>query len=603
MPSQCIEPETASVAPTTPGCRDGARAKFSPKQSWADLMIIIFITGLAGVLLFWNLGGKYLWQDEAATAVLGERFLRYGKPLAYDGTNLVTIDYYAAEDLSTIEQRSADAPSAIAYYTHRGDFKLDSTWIWQPWGQFLVAAAAVKAFGHDTAGMRLPFAVASLFTVILTYCLVARATSNRLIAVLAAILLSTNSYWLLHGRQCRYYALSSLCLVLALIAYVRWRRGGRWGPALFVSALWCWFQVDYGTVLPVSAVLFTYALLTDSARRRETFMTAAVFAASIAPFCWYYQMAGRMSVRACPLSELFFRHLFNLNQYVLPILVLLSAVVVLFLRTHCRGSNSALKKLETRNSKLETNSTFQIRKAMANLSPPEELLVKTALWIIPAILFWLTMVTPVPFLRYSIIIAPVGAIIAAWAMVRGTEMLWAGKQWRVTATASGLALFLVVSPWACKPVSFVVPKDLRTDTGNAIRTELARLCSDVFGREPDPNRLVIEWLKMNAAPADEILITYEDLPLVFYLPNPIRGGIGAFRVTDDVKAQPKYAILRPSVWFVHQPVFAHELNRFHWRPVENFRAPDIVWGNNPDPDAHKWDPAKPRTLQLLQRLE
>jgi hypothetical protein len=592
MQTQFIEPEPASIA-SERNCREELSAKRTPRRSWADVVIVVFITTFAGLLLFWGLGKKYLWQDEAATAVLGERLLRYGKPLAFDGTNLVTIDYYAAEDLNTIEQRSADAPSAIAYYEHRGDFKSDTTWIWQPWGQFFVAAAAVKLFGHDTAGMRLPFAAASLLTVILTYYLVARSTGNRLMAALAAILLSTNSYWLLHGRQCRYYALSSLCLVLALIAYTRWRRGDRWGAALFVLVDWCWFQMDYGTVLPVSAVLFVYALLTDAQRRRETFITAAAFAASIAPFCWYYQMAGRMSVRSCSLNELFFRHLFNVNQYVLPLLVLVAAAVM-------------LKKLETRNSKLETNSKSQFRNALSevpDLRSLEKLLVKTVLWIIPALLFWLTMVTPVPFLRYSIIITPLGAMIAAWTFVRGSEWLWAGKRWHVAATASALALFLVLSPWAAKPITLAVPAAFRAETGTLVRTELNRLFAEIFGNEPDPNRLVIEWLKSHAAPNDDILITYEDLPLVFYLPNPVRGGIGAFRVTDDGKAQPKYAIHRPSVWFVNQPVFEKELTRFHWKPVEDFRAPDIVWGNNPDPDAHKWDPAKPRTLQLFERVE
>jgi hypothetical protein len=386
------------------------------------------------------------------------------------------------------------------------------------------------------------------------------------------MLLCTNSYWLLHGRQCRYYSLSCLCLVLALIAYARWRRGDRWGAGLFVLAEWCWFQVDYGTVLPISAVLFAYALLTEPTRRRETFVVAAIFAAAIAPFCWYYQMAGRMSVRSAPLNELFFRHLFNINQYVAPVLLILAAATLLFLRRH-------------------------------HFLQAEKQLVRIALWVIPALLFWLTMVSPVAFLRYSIIIAPIGAFVAAWTVVRGSEWLWAEKPWPVVATVSLLSLFLIVSPCVAKPVSLIVPAALRAETGGIIRTELSTLSSEIFGNEPDPNRIVVEWLKIHAAPTDEILITYEDLPLVFYLPNPIRGGIGAFRVTDDAKAQPKYAILRPSVWFIHQPVFDQELNHFHWKPVENCRAPDVVWGNNPDPDTRKWDPARPRNLQFLQRSE
>ncbi|MEZ4654226.1 MAG: hypothetical protein R3E12_11720 [Candidatus Eisenbacteria bacterium] len=35
---------------------------------------------IAAILLFWGLGSPYLWQDEAATAVLGERLLATGRP-------------------------------------------------------------------------------------------------------------------------------------------------------------------------------------------------------------------------------------------------------------------------------------------------------------------------------------------------------------------------------------------------------------------------------------------------------------------------------------------------------------------------------------------
>jgi hypothetical protein len=62
--------------------------------------------------------------------------------------------------------------------------------------------------------------------------------------------------------------------------------------------------------------------------------------------------------------------------------------------------------------------------------------------------------------------------------------------------------------------------------------------------------LVIEWLQKNAAPSDEILINYEDKPMMFYLPNPIRGGVSAFRVEDDAQTPARFVVLRRSVGFV-----------------------------------------------------
>ena len=69
---------------------------------------------------------------------------------------------------------------------------------------------------------------------------------------------------------------------------------------------------------------------------------------------------------------------------------------------------------------------------------------------------------------------------------------------------------------------------------------------------------------------------------MFYLPNPVRGGVAAFRVEDDARAAPRFVALRRSVRFVHWPAFERELARYQWEPV-GLKAPDIPWGNNPDP--------------------
>src|SRR5208337_3372946 len=108
---------------------------------------------------------------------------------------------------------------------------------------------------------------------------VRRQLGSFSMAAMAAILLASNSYWILHARQCRYYSVSSLFLVLTLMAYARWQWGGR-GPAALIAVAWCWFQVDYGTVLPVLAVLFLEALLFGRAFWR-TIAAGAILGATL----------------------------------------------------------------------------------------------------------------------------------------------------------------------------------------------------------------------------------------------------------------------------------------------------------------------------------
>ena len=119
-------------------------------KSSSIIMAQMIVACVAALLLLWGLGNPYLWQDEAATAVLAQRMLRFGRPLAYDGVNLITIDHFAAEEKATIDQRTRDPQAAINYYVRRGDLKADTTWKWQPWGQFVVAALSFKTLGATT---------------------------------------------------------------------------------------------------------------------------------------------------------------------------------------------------------------------------------------------------------------------------------------------------------------------------------------------------------------------------------------------------------------------------------------------------------------------
>jgi hypothetical protein len=154
-------------------------------------------------------------------------------------------------------------------------------------------------------------------------------------------------------------------------------------------------------------------------------------------------------------------------------------------------------------------------------------------------------------------------------------MRWPSLAWPTAA-------LLIATPWASMPLHALVAPPYYYGASTWYRAEFSTLRREVFGHQPDPNRLVIEWLQKNAAPTDEILINYEDKPLMFYLPNPIRGGISAFRVEDDSNTPPRFVVLRRSVTFVNWPIYIREVQRYQWSSVP-VNAPDLPWGNNPDP--------------------
>ena len=545
---------------------DQASTRRSAAQFRLEVMTLVIIGGLAALLLLWGLSEKYLWQDEAATAVLSVRMLRFGRPLAYDGINLITIDHFAAEDAHSITQRTTNPKAAVDYYISRGDLKADTVWKWQPWGQFVFAAISFKVLGQTTLAARLPFALAALATVLLLYRLVRTYCDSPLMASLAAVLLVLNTYWILHSRQCRYYSVSSLFLILTLMSYAHWQWGGRWGAAPFVMAAWCWFQVDYGTVWPVFGVLFLDAFV---AHRRNLWRPAWVgvaLAATIAPSIYYYELWGRLGVQHGNWNQRFKGNLFYMNQYVVPGLIVLAVVALVVWRWN-------------------------------SLPVPERRLVGIACAIIGALSLWVPTAAPTAFLRYVVVVTPVGCLLTAWVLVRGCGS-------RANQFAWLCAMVLVLTPWVSMPppLDALIPRPAWSKRGSVFRPELSTLCSEVYGHRPDPNRLVVDWLKRNAAPADEILINYEDIPLMFYLPNPIRGGLAAFRVEDDGKRAPRFVVLRRTVGFVHWPVFRREVERYVWIPVP-LKVPDVRWGNNPDPMAQGEDPSKAQAIFIARRVE
>ena len=504
---------------------------------------------LAAVLLSWGLGDKYLWQDEANTAVLATRLLRFGKPLCYDGVNLITVDDLFVENLEPIDLRTKDPKAAIAFQVAHHTFKPDTTWIFHPLGQFVVTAASLKLLGQTTVAARLPFALAALLTVLLLYEWVRRYFGSPLMAQIATTLLIFNSYWILHGRQCRYYSLSSLFLVLTLIGYSYWQSGGRWGAAAFVISAWCWFQVDYGTLWPVLGVLFLDAFLAAGKNFWRPLIVGVVLAATVAPFVYDFRLWERGGVRHAPWIWLFKGHLFGMNEFVVPFVILAAAAVLTARRW------KKLPSLERR-------------------------LVAMSCGILVAMLFWVSAVTPDIFLRYTIMAAPIGCAVSAWVLIRGCNFRATG--------AWVWAAVLILTPWLSLPVRVFNTGVYTKRESTMLRAELPILWREVFTSRPDPNRAVIEWLKQHAAPTDEILVNYEDLPMMFYLPNPIRGGIAAFRAEDDAKKPPEFLVIRRSVPFVQWPVFQREADRYKWTEVD-LKAPDVIWGNFQDPMAEDYD--------------
>src|SRR5437899_334000 len=176
----------------------------SPIAALRDPVLGI-VLALAALLLFFNLGGRYFWQDEAETVLLGKSILRSAAPYAFDGTNVV----------------SQEAGR---------EFGPDFLWRWAPWLQYYVAAGSIGLLGTTPLAARLPFALLGLLTVPLVFILARDLFGSRRVARLSALCLATSVPFLLHARQARWHAPAFLLatgFLLGLTGTARGRRGSR----------------------------------------------------------------------------------------------------------------------------------------------------------------------------------------------------------------------------------------------------------------------------------------------------------------------------------------------------------------------------------------
>jgi len=522
-------------------------------QSFLSAMAV-FVISVS--LLCYNLGARYLWQDEADTAVLGERMMSCGKPLAYDGRNFISRDFYSPEDTQKLP--TGDPVEAIRYSVQRGDFKADTAWIGQPWGQFAVAGASLALLGRGTVAARLPFALAGALTVALLYSVVRRRLSSQTAAVAAVALVLTNPFWIMHVRQCRYYALSSLFLLVTVEAYLRWQEGRRWGGLIFIGAAWLWFQMDYGSLWPVLGILGLHAVTTRRRTLRETALTFAGFCCVTAPFCVYYELAGRTEYATTQWVGSVYSMMFQFNQFQLP-LVLIPVVLYFLWRNNKYRSNA------------QSHSLVGLSLAVATVLP-----------------IWMALVGPFPFYRYIVPLTTLSAIVVTYGMLGPAWAIARSKDIRllVPCALSAGTLFFSVTNLLSSPGALLFPEEnrLKYYLSSVVRPEIGLLITELTGTgEDDPNRATVEFLGERLKPGDEILCNYEDKPLMYYLQNRVRGGISCFRVTDAGNV--RFAVFRRSVSFTHTSIYLRELRRSNWRAYST-NAPDIPWGNLPDPRFH-----------------
>ncbi len=548
----------------------GSRSQQSPPATAVDFLTVKqaiswigraarwFAVPLAvAPLFFLSLGSTPLWQDEAQTALLARQIRQHGVPLV--GTGHQSASALAGRDIGA-QGLFVHIPPMQAYLT----------------------AAAFEVFGETSWSARLPFALAG-WTCVLCVPWAMRRASNTEKAV-AQLVLGTHVPFLLYSRQCRYYSVAALGILLACGAAHAVAQAHRDGmrprtadlmiawAGLTITALSFEFSFLAAVTAVVSALVVGVAVnprLVIADLRR----LLAVLGPPVVLFLGWLALARTAPSRrlgqgfndSAPDVPWFF--LGQLNAYGIPLLLLAGLQAATLVRGLLRRSR------------------------LDGVGEAAAFMALTCL--VMAVHTTAATYTTHRFFRYVVPLVPV-AVAAAVVAVQWVGRVWSPRRpWLVTVP---LWLMLVTGLWAPRRSSdgeALWPWDAALERVTAVRwsrrndVHLGSFLAELASPPRGPVAAVIDYLNRHAKPGDVVVAEYGEKPLKFHTQCRIYGGETAQLPTRA----PQWLWRRhfPSLWWevkqTRQWVEA-QLRSGRWQKIILHGTADSLWENRPDPEVH-----------------
>ncbi|MEJ2671740.1 MAG: glycosyltransferase family 39 protein [Deltaproteobacteria bacterium] len=514
----------------------------SSRQNFPAWLPLIIILALGAFLLLFHLDHRPFWQDEAETACLAKNVLKYGVPRAYDGTNLVSQE-------------------------QGHEFDQNFLWRWSPWLQIYVVAAAFKIGGLTNYAGRFPFALMGIACIFLVYQLVNHNFGDQAWACLAALLLTTSVVFLLFARQCRYYSLGTLLVLVNLYAFRRdWQN--RTIPALLLGlSATLMFYTNYLLFFSyfIPFILAAFLLYYSDIRFLRALLIIFAVVVTIIPGLLLFRIQQQsMMVNLwsfIPKNSIdYFADLF---QFLIPLPI---ALFLLY-----RWGRSLWHR------------------ANLFLDPSEKFILFLSLIITGNII----VLSPAPQdeVRYLIHLSPLCAIILGWVICRA----WHYHKFSGVL----LGLLLLGTNWLyVLPVEWlgIINRPLHNDPHmlSYPNFPLKLYLNELTSTYPDVNQELIRFFQTHARPGDVILTTYGDLPLQFYTSCKVLGGL---QEHTPLTRPPRWLVPR---WYVRRNR-QYDLNDSE-KAIRQLLAQtgayqtiplpyeDEIFGNRPDPYFHRFIP-------------
>ncbi len=506
--------------------------------------VAVAVTVAAAVLIFAQLDQRLLWVDEAETALLGRSILVHGVPTAWDGTNLVSQEVGR-------------------------EFGPDYVWQWTPWLAKYLVAGSFGLFGESTFTARLPFALLGLLAVVSMYPLGLVVFRDRWVGVGAMAFLAFSVPFLLHVRQCRYYAPVILAAIWVLYFFVRLRFGDRRSVVGLVAAMTMLFHGNVLTFLATGLTLIAcaFTLKFDRAAWRRAVVAAAGTAVLTVPWVVYFDILGKTSEELYSYSENLRTYLDLTSRYTFPwaALLLFVGLAMTIGRAGRVGPSTGGESSPGDVAPAPAKSPALFAINARSHEPFLTLLVFIGVYVL------VVSAAPWSFYRWSVNLLPVAAVLLAFmcrSVVRWSRVVG----FVLTAILMFTAVLHDVSAWPLLYARYNLHLEGRTFAIYDRLFPLGNHLYEVTHSYEGPMEHLVAQLREQARPGDRIFITYGDLILKFYTNYEVRGGQSGQELHGWV--EPEWVIIRSFFRFRDRPLHAADADR------------TLDWLNNHVPPAH-----------------
>lgn len=405
-------------------------------------------------------------------------------------------------------------------------------WRWHTWLPFYIVAGSYELLGENTFAARFPGALLGWISIWLTYQAGIELWRDRRSALCGAGVLTICVGFLLLSRQCRYYSASICFTLMSVIGYWRLMRSERGGYWLLISGMTLLFQTHYVYTGICGAAMMSHCGLYHRERGKPLAIAALwVVLLSLPWVIWFLKMkyGARYGGRTFdPLQT--WDDLAMFVRFIAADMIPWALLPIPFLVSHFRRQYG----IRT------TDQSHAGTRALLGI-------------LIAAHLLMLAPIIPKAFFRYLAPIIPLTALLVG---------RWIADASRIHKALAGWAVAVVILSWPCA--------DFVKEQWRPVRS---------------PGEAIVQYLKVHSTPHEVIAANYGDLPLKFYLPNRVIGGLAG---EDLAQWQlPEWVILRKHLCGGKQSVDDQLRNWVATGQYEEITldAPDTAFEHREDPSA------------------